>query len=595
MSRNFHNLHVRVTAAEDRDAVIEAIEAHLLSAGFERVARASQADRVVRMASSKEWISLEDDGWGIGEIATALAKQLPFPLLEASCEASAIVSLTLYAEGKRRGGWGDGRVPAKRWVEPLLREGSTAELTAAWEHGAQQVFPETALAEAAKRFGLSAERMFGDQLPRMRSLYFRRSSNQGWKPQWNTGAPALELLAGGNGQLGGKHLAFEGMPTSVSVLARSTGGPSRGLVVRASGSAIDDGLIEVQNISHADLDLIREGDHWRDAAARVGATLLNEPNVWELARKERERIQALTKDCERYLQIQMQARRQGEGELRFSIESGGARAEGAFVVAVMWRPWRPRSAPPQVSDDELFDMHRAEHVQAHITLRGDLRAQWEWARPHVEAWAEAHGETALRVVCDDEVVLHESLDEYTDEPQPPLPWDKVAGLLTDRDVSFQVAGRRFLFGTFSYPWQGRDRSDPLVRQLVLGAPTGDSESALLAEASAIADDAFQRGIAHSALVGLHRYAPTDRTAWETAIAANESAMAQERWHTKHLRGVDKRIWLSRAHAALIDRSELARHATVTEVGAGLRLTVPDDTPRRQLEPLEVVLASLLPP
>lgn len=594
MSRNFHNLHARVASAEDRDAVVEAVVAHLQREGFERVPRASQADRVVRMGISKEWISLEDDGWEIGAIARAVAKQVPLSLLEAGCEASAVVSLSLYVDGKHRGGWGEGRLPAKRWVEPLLREGNAAELAAAWELGAQQVFPETALAEAAKRFGLPVERMFGDDMARMRSLYFRRA-NQRWKPEWNTDAPSFEVLAGGNGQLGGKHLAFEGLATSVRVLVRSTGGPSTGLIVRVAGSAIERGLLEVVDISQTDSKLVRMDDAWHDAHAKLGATLRNEPNLWELARKERERIQALTQDCERYVHVEMRARERGEGDLRVTIESGGARAEDVVEVAVMWRPWRPRSADATIHDDALFEMHRAEHLQAHITLRGDLRTKWEWARPHIEAWAKAHGETALRVIRDEEVILRESLDEYADEPQPPLSWAEVANLLPEGDVAFQVAGRHFLFGTFSYPSNDRDRSDPLMHQLVLGAGTGDRETELLAQASAIADDAFMHERAHSALVALHRSAPSERTAWENITgSSSNAALAQESWHERHVRGVDKRMWISHEHATRIDRAELARHATVTEVGSGLRLTVADSTPRRQLEPLEIALSSLLP-
>lgn len=582
MSRNFHNLHVQVTTPDERERIVAAVLAYAARAGFERIARTAAADRIVRIGGKGRWISIEDDGYEIGPIADAVTEVVTAPLLEAYCEASAIVSLELLVEGKRRGGWGTRRLPAARFVKPILIQGTPASFAAAWDEAIQQVFPETALAVAAQHFGIEVERMFGDVALRGHTLALRRVRGK-WTPRYHQGPPSFELSMGGNSGWGNKHLLFEGQADRQHVLLRSTGGPGRGLALRLAGSAIEQGLIEVVGVAQEQKPLPRIDDAWRDPSAQIPAGLVDEPNHFELGRSEQRKVQAIVDACERRFAFELRASRQGEGTLTTIVESGASRAETSMDLVVMWKPWRPRSAP-RVDDGRLFSMHRSEHVYAHVTLRDMPAAAWAWARPHVEAWARAHGDQALRVSCDDRVIRH-------DHENPS--WDRVAELLPVNNVPFQVAGKTFLFGTFAYPPYGVDPAERLVVQLVLGARSPDAEDAQnLAQLSAIADQAIEHGLAYSALVGMYQYRPEETTPWESVIGTDRS-VALASWHETHLRGIDKRIWMAAEHAARIDRVALARHATLTELGRGLRVTVADEAPRRALAPLEELLGVLL--
>ncbi|APR85961.1 Hypothetical protein A7982_11310 [Minicystis rosea] len=52
--------------------------------------------------------------------------------------------------------------------------------------------------------------------------------------------------------------------------------------------------------------------------------------------------------------------------------------------------------------------------------------------------------------------------------------------------------------------------------------------------------------------------------------------------------------MSERHAARLDRAALPAYVTVTDLGRGIRLQVPEDQPRGDLESLVAALGALVP-
>jgi hypothetical protein len=592
MSLNFHNLHVHAPTERQRERVVRAVLAYAKKAGYERIARTSGADRVIRLGGKAPWLTIEDDGHGAEAIAQAVSQATKLPILEAYCEASAIVWLLLHAGGQGVGVWareGEHR-PAKRHVAPLLVKGTPAELAKAFAAGLIQTFPETALAVAADRFGLPVDQMLGGRALRGTTIALRRKK-VAWTPRYQKGEPAFRIGWGSNGGWGQRHLVFEGAVHRNSVHAVSLGGPGRGLSIRFSGSAVEEGFVEIVSCKHQALALAPDGpNRWRDAKAKIPAGLVERPDTFSMSRREADKARAVTGKREWYLDVELRALREGACELIAEVASGDARATGALALMVMWKPWRPSVAHAHLDDATLFAMHRREHASAHITLRGSLAEAWAWARPHVEAWSAARGDGNLRVERDHEVVLF----ERAEESRPPF--DRVSDFLPGPATPFQAAGASYLFGTFGYaPWR-MDPREQLVVELVLAAyhPEGDDADDL-ARLEAICDDAIRSGVAYSALVEQHQHRPDDKTRWEGITAGgNDGPLKIAAWHETHIRGIDRRIWMSASHAARFDRAALPEYVTVTELGGGLRLTVGDDRTRHELEPLVGALGALVP-
>jgi hypothetical protein len=206
----------------------------------------------------------------------------------------------------------------------------------------------------------------------------------------------------------------------------------------------------------------------------------------------------------------------------------------------------------------------------------------------------ASGERYLRVLRDGDVVLDErtAIEPGADAP---LPWDRVSGHFPDAHTPLQVRGAGYRFGTCSFAPRDMDPRESLAVQLVLWGESGDDDgAALLATLGAIADDAIARGAAHSAVLAEQQYVPEEQTAWEEITVRDDTPLRLAAWHETHVRGLDKRIGMSAEHARRVDRAAIARHAEVTDLGRGIRITIDPERPRRDLEPLIAVLGPLLP-
>jgi hypothetical protein len=590
MGRTFHNLHVYANTQRMRDRVVRIVLAFAKHQGYERTTSTKHADRVIRIGGRKPWLTIEDDGYEIEAIGKAIGTALRTPILEAYCEASARVGLGLRV-GRSAGGWGwgHGKLPAASHVEAILDEGSAADFEAAWHEGARQVFPETALAVAAKRFGLDVDTLFRDKQLRGTTIALRRRKPK-WTPAYKSGKPAFDVGWGSNQGWGYKHLVFEEGIEQHRVHVTSTGGASKGFAIRFAGSAIDGGHIEIVSASCDSMKLVRDGDVWRDANAIVPAGLVEGPDIFALSRSENHKARSVTEEVEWYVDVEYRARNEGECKLVAVVETESVVCKGTLDLMVMWKPWRPSTTIEHVDDHKLFQLHRCEHSALHIALRGSLADAWAWARPHVEAWTAATGERFLNVQRGDAIVL----DANTTDDEP-LPWQRVAEHFPNSRTPLQARGSTFKFGTCAYASWGMDPRESLAVQLVLSAENPDEDSAdNLARMTAIADDAIARGVAHSAHLCEQHYVSDERTSWEEITASDDAPLKLAAWHETHIRGLNKRIWMSAEHAARIDRHALARHATITDLGRGIRVNVDATKPRRELEPLVTILAPILP-
>jgi hypothetical protein len=598
MGRNVHNLHVHVRTPADRVLVEDAVVAYATRAGFERVRRASEADRVIHIAAGRgPWLTLEDDGFDAEALAKAVSSAVAGPVLEAYCEASAIVWLALHVGGRPRGGWGAGlKAPPARRVAEVLAQGTPAELAEAWRHGQQQTFPEEALVAAATRFGIPVARLLGDTRGRGTTVALRRVK-KAWSPQHHDGPPGVEMGYGSNQGYGLRHLVFTGEEEQGYLSVTSVGGPSRGVSLTFGGSAIAGGHVEIVSVRLRDgAAFVQDGECWRGDDVKVPAGLVERPDVFTLGRREADRFHKAESATLRLIEVIYRARREGECVLETTLQTGALVHTCTLELMVMWQPWRPRAALPSVENHTLFAMHRSEHVNAHITLRGALSEAWAWARPHLERWCARQGDANLRVSVGGEVVINAPAHDDASAPSPAFA--DLAAVLPDARTPIQAAGRSFLFGTFyAEPWN-MDPRERLTVQLVLCAKGDRNDDDVLmnhtAALEALCDDAIRSGAAHSAIVSWHQYRPSDETPWEQITVRQSEALALAAWHETHVRGVDKRLWLSEALAARVDREALARHVTVTAVGAGLRLQLSDDRPRAHLEAVAELLGALVP-
>lgn len=582
MSRNFHNVHVHAPTKKARDQVVKAVLAYAKRAGFSRVKSVAAADRVIRLGGRAPWFSIEDDAYGAAELAKAIAKT-KLPVLEAYCEASAFVWLDLYAGGRNVGGWAKPgkKGPPARHVEPLLAKGTPAELAAKWDEGIRQVFPETALAVAAKQLGIPVPQMVGETNLRAVTIALARTKAT-WTPAYKTGKPAFEVGWGSNGGWAGRHLVFDGATEEHRVLISSIGGPGKGFAIEFSGNALDH--IEIVDCKHERLNLERDGNTWRDPAAVIPAGFAVEPETWKMGRRESATISKLKDKLEWYVDVTYRAVKQGECDLATKVTTKGGRGEASLKLMVMWKPWRPSVALDHVSNSQLFAMHRRDLAIAYISLRGSLAEAWAWARPHIETWSRTDNQHMLHVMRDFDVLLQEEYD-----PDKELPFAKIAPLFGSPTTPFRAAGKSWLFGTHSYAPGRMDPREQLAVSLVLATDQNQ-----LADLEAICDEAIAKGLAHSALVVHQQSRPEYNTSFEQIAVRDDDPLRLAAWHETHVRGVDKRIWLSAELAAGLDRGALPDYATITPVGNGLRVQIPDERMRAELEPLIAALGPLVP-
>lgn len=327
-------LHVHAPSPRARDRVAHAIVGAMTTAGYTEVR--ADADCTIRLGGRMPWLSISADAPVLEALAAGIARATKAPVLEAYCEASAIVWLALRSAG-RRYGWSVGRRPPARVIEPLLARGDARALGEAWDRGLAEPFPEAALAFAARQLGIPPKIMVGDVAPRGRVLRFARPA----APATRTRGKKLRVGWPSNRAWGERHLVFEGDKFSLDVEVTGTG----------------DRL-----------------------AAEVTAT----PPLIAV-------LEVRPEPAQHMVAVQLRAEHEGACTLQLRATTATARGSDELAVQIMPRPYRPRAAVDR-DPYALFQMHRREHVYGFVTFRVPLRDAWVWARPHAIAWAQRHGD-----------------------------------------------------------------------------------------------------------------------------------------------------------------------------------------------------------
>ena len=605
MSRNGHTLHLHL-GPRRRDAtrarLIRLITAFARAQGFSPITRSAGADRVIRVSSLRDgWVSLDDDGSEIDALGEALSKALKVPALEAYCEASAIVWLSMRAEGRGVGGWGEhGRPPPARLVNPLLKEGNAKAFAEAFQHGLRQTFPETALAVAARRFGLDPALVIGDIHPRGTTLSFRRAK-QVVKPVPASGPPAFEGGFGSNQGFGPSHLLFVDRAVDLRALMRSTGGPGRGLWIRFTGPAIEEGLITPTQVTagfddgSAPAEMPLRDGRFELPGLPLRAGIENLDDLPQSSSRERDKARALRYRTTLTVDVLAHRVKEGSGALTMILGSGDEEVgRSDLPLKVMFQPYRPRAAEG-ASDFSLFAMHRREHVFANLVFRGSAAEVWRWVEPRLRAHAEARGAAfPLRLSLDGEVVLYEEVQLPLGEQAA---WAGISAKLASAPLSWiSLASSFFHLGNVSSPpWRPVPGELPAI-SLSLVSRSGEDESAKIEALRALVDEAMRDGVALSGVLGTSQYPMQgSETPWEGATTGDRTPLCYQSWHEERIRGLEHDgVWLGPTHLARVDLGQIPGYVERRPVGEGVCLSMSRERPRRDFSAVEEALTAILP-
>lgn len=604
MGRSFHNVHVR---ADDASPVVDALWRYLDAEGFEPVRRGDQADRTVRLSSPRRgWISLDDDGGDATRLAGIVTEESTRAAVEAYCEASAIVWMALHRGGRLVGGWGierdltpdperDEGLPAEPAVtEPSqsdldalgVRGLDAAALSARWHESIREVFPEAALAVAAKALGLDVDRVFGERQLRATILRARRTRSR-WTPRFEDGPPRVGATARAPDG------AFVGHDLTVDLSLVSLGGAARRVELEFAWREPEaNGLVTLRRAVLADgraVPLEARGPTTLDLA--LGAALTGTLDRAALTRRELDRANALSAAATAHLRLEGRAHREGRGTLDITARlAGSAAADVAVALEVHPRPWRPRRALP--TGDTPADERRFLALQtralrfATVIFAGGLAEAWGFARAHIAQLDRPVGGLVVgrQVVAHDLAQAVERLDALS-RAQPPPPW-----------ISLH-APYGCAFGNLSVePYRAYEGEEPAFALTVTAEPDDD------ATLPALCDEAMRAGVALSALAATWERAPQlSQTVWEDLTLPFTDATRFRSWHTERVRGIDHDgLWLGRAHLARVDLSTLPACAELTPLtnadGARVaaRIRVPRDAGTDGLRALELALDPMLP-
>jgi hypothetical protein len=343
VSRDVHSLHVHAPTAAARTEAWQAVRAAVQRAGYREVARGG--DVTVRGGGRAPWLSiLADDPAVLDPLAASIARATRRPVLQATCEASAIVVLTLRA-GAKRYAWPDGPTPSSRVLSPLLARGDARTFEAAFARGLADAFPEAALAAAARELGIDPATMLGERAPRGEILRLAKPATVASPARAHTAR--LEVGWRSNRSWGDRHLVFVGQKSTLTV------------------------------------DVSGQG-------ALLEADVTAEPPFVEV-RDVRPNAATATID------VAIRPIRAGACTLRVTARTRRARVADDLAVQVEPLPYRPRAAR-SADIATLFQMHRREWVYAFASFSVDLGTAWAWAEPHARAWAELNADHSTPMV-----------------------------------------------------------------------------------------------------------------------------------------------------------------------------------------------------
>ncbi|MDQ3035549.1 MAG: hypothetical protein M3Y87_24295, partial [Myxococcota bacterium] len=600
MSRNFHNVHVRT---DDEAPVVDAIARWLAAKGFEPVKREADADRTVRISRPlRGWVTILDDGHEIQALARVATEATGGSAIEAYCEASAIVWLALHRAGALVGGWGHEveaptdeltghesglerqevmQEPTRSDVDALGVPGLDAgALSEAWRDAIREIFPESAIAVAARSLGLDVPRVFEDRGFRGATLRVRRTTSR-WAPAFVEGPMRFEVYASPPDAL------FVDRDVAMQISVRSIGGAGRVLEVRFG----EQDLLSLERLT------LRDGRSFpiENGAAQVdvaiAASLTETPDLGLMTRREADRAQELSAAASTYLMLHARTLRSGRGTLSITVNGQPATCELA-AFAQPYRPLRtePRYATPE-HDRKFLGMHIRALRFATLCFAGSLADAWAWSRPFVAEVDESgtglwHLVVGSKVVAQDRARALSKLDALARQDAP-SPW-----------VTLHAPGATF--GNVGVPpgcvYEGEE---PVLALTLVDDATCEATRAPMV---ATLDEAMRSGVAISALLASWDRSPRhDATLWETLTMPFSDALSFRSWHAERLRALDHEgVWLGPTHLARVRLDALPPYAEVTRLHAddgalvAARIGLPPELPRAALRALEEVLDPILP-
>lgn len=609
MGRWFHNVHVRT---EDEAPIARAISLYLEAQGFEAVKRDADADRTVRVSKPRKgWISIVDDGYGAAELARVVTEGSDRSAVEVYCEASAIVWLALHRGGRLAGGWGreieeppseeeltnaiaEGtimREPSRDAVDALGVPGLDADaLSAKWRDAVRKVFPETAIAVAAKALGLDVARVFEDRGFRGTVLRVRRTMST-WTPTFESGPPCADISAYPPDAL------FVGRAFDFQISVNSRGGPFEGVALRlAWRDPAERDLLSLEKVVLRDGREIPIDEHGiAHVDAAVGAALTEAPDLGQLTRREMDRAHELESAATLYLTITGRTLREGRGSLEIAARPAGSdeEAKSAAELEVFFRPYRPLRTEPcwdtPEHDRRFFALHIWSVRFATISFSSGLTEAWAFAR----RWFESLGGTVWGLAEGSRVVAHARdhvlarLDALARAPAP-WPWIRLAAPHLNAFGNLEVEPSRVY-----------DGEEPVFVLSMTDDPTDDEARERL---TSLCDEAMRSGVALSAVMGMWERAPRlDATLWEDLTLPFNEATLFRSWHAERLRAVDHEgVWLGRTHLARVSLEALPPYAEVTPIEdargerVGARIRIPRELGRSKLRAIEEVLDPIMP-
>lgn len=612
MGRNFENLHVHVGADPyARARVLGAITAYYTERGLVPVKTREEADRTIEVTPvHKGWVSVYDDAFEAAALAERVGERTRCPVLHAYCEASAIVHLTLLHEGKDAGGWGREALPPDALVAPLLGHGTPKALAEAWDQGAMQVFPESALAAAAERFAIGVDYLFREHEDEEREEDEEDEEDEENEPRvagdlllfQEVGAdPVLEPSKEPSAVALSASVPFlvEQREMEIGLTLTSEGRAGQGLILRLSGPALEEGWLELQA---GKIWVEEEPDAWTPVvdgtlelpSVRVPAGLAEIPDTWAMSRRKRDLVWAAESATRLQGKLKGRTLRWGETALEVSAQVLGSRTvrQEKIAVSIFFPPYRPLFAE-RASERSLLELHYWEACAGYLTLDLPADEAWRWCAPHLERLLrERKVEEKVVVEVGGEVVLERPLLGKKGKLRPVL--DEIAEVLgPHRSAGLMVRSRSFAFEQEPVrPWRSFG-SEPRVPALCWRGP---ADVVPLPALSALFDQALVDGVMLNALLSCQRSPPWGpRTQWEELVGVTSEVAGYRSWNRQRLRGLSREgVWLTPAHLARLEREEMPDHIEVAKVGAGLRLSMDRAHPRSMLRPLEEALLPVLP-
>ncbi|HEY1013268.1 MAG TPA: hypothetical protein VGE07_11225 [Herpetosiphonaceae bacterium] len=654
MGRFFSALYVFLGGGDGeelRGAAIDALRAKALSAQF---AETEPDDPLIDCrisvgpAAGERWM-LVQGSYSLGSddpVAAArwLSGELGAAVLLADIHDSDVLSLWLCRDGAlldryvNDPGYFGGPVSKRErqavagrpdvWADLLIGDAAPDQLREAWD--ARPVFCEDVFAQVAALLGINQHHAFGlreEDLPAATRMSFRAIK----PPRYRVPMQGPPLLRRGPHPVAIRDAAG-GPLEPINFTLSNVGGPGSGLMLRLSGSALGEGLIDVTGVRVRDRGSdefiaaeMRQQDAQTVLARLQGIELppgiidSDQPlEQWEWRHVLRAQAQAWT-----MVWIDGIGLAPGRGELLIEAAPIGwafdAQYDLTLPCVIEPRPRRPLRADPNQPNAGFTMSGRRDYVCARLTLRAPAAAVGAAFEPAFARWYAAISPppTARYLVIRN--LDHQSRNEVAELRAASIPdgrrWRSLRrSFLACADVTVRVVegptdgcavefgGRADFYGALGGWFVGstlqfeRDEGGAAPQLCLWVRPRGLPPEKIERLGRVLGEivDELMRG-----LDGMQAYVcdwseeyAGVGTAYERLCGVNGTVTESRSWGARWLRGVSERIWLGpELRALLADPGALAEVAEIAVVGDTWRVAL---KPGASLDELERLLAPILP-